>query len=358
MTDRPIQAAVIGYGLAGSVFHAPLIAATPGMQVAGIVTGNSARQSAARRAFPDAAVLSSAEDVWRRRDEFDLAVVAATNRWHVPLAMSAIEARLPVVVDKPLGSSASAARRLIEESEARKVPLTVFQNRRWDGDFRTVQALIAADLLGPIVRFESRFERYRPAPREGAWREKADPEEAGGLLFDLGSHLIDQALVLFGEPAAVYAEQNIRRPGAVVDDDTFVSLSFPDGIQAHLWMSVVTREPGPRFVVGGLRGTYTKLGLDPQEQCLRDGGRPEEPSWGVETPEMWGRLSADITGIHVEGVVETLRGQYEVFYAQVAEALRRGAPLPVNPRDSLRVIEIIEAAQRSATQGQTVALAA
>jgi predicted dehydrogenase len=357
MTDEVIRTAIVGYGLAGAVFHAPLIASTPGMRVAGVVTGNSARQAAARATFPDAAILPSAEDVWQRADEFELVVVAATNRWHVPLALAAVEAGLPVVVDKPLATSSSAARQLIEASEARNVPLSVFQNRRWDGDFRTVQALMASDLLGATVRFESRFERYRLEPRQGAWRESADPQEAGGLLFDLGSHLIDQALVLFGKPRAVYAELNIRRPGAMVDDDTFVSLSFRDGIQAHLWMSVVTREPGPRFVLGGLRGTYTKLGLDPQEPVLRDGGRPGDAMWGVEPAEAWGRISADTGGVHIEGTVETLPGQYEKFYALLAQALRERTPLPVDPRDSLRVLEIIEAARESATRGQTVTLA-
>lgn len=354
MRGNDIRTAVIGYGLAGSVFHAPLIAATPGMRVSGIVTSDSARQAAARRAYPDAAIVPSPDDLWRRAGEFDLVVVASPNSSHVPLALAAIEAGLPVVVDKPLAPSAAEGRRLIEASEERQVLLTVFQNRRWDGDFRTVQALAAADLLGPLVRFESRFERYRPEPREGTWRESPEPDEAGGLLFDLGSHLIDQALVLLGPPWSVYAELNVQRPGARVDDDTFVSLDFGNGVQAHLWMSVVAREPGPRFAVGGLRGMYTKMGLDPQEPFLRDGGRPGDPGWGTEPPEAWGRLSTETGGVHVEGAVETLPGQYEVFYGQLTSALRGDTPVPVNPRDSLRVLEIIEAAKRSAAERTVV----
>lgn len=356
MTEGTIRVAVIGYGLAGQVFHAPLIASTPGMRVSGIVTSNEERQSAARRAYPDAETFSGADSLWERADEFDLVVVATTNRSHVPLALRAIEAGLPVVVDKPLAPSAADARRLIEAAEAREVPLTVFQNRRWDGDFRTVQALARADLLGTLVRFESRFERYRAAPRPGAWRERPEPEEGGGLLFDLGSHLIDQAVVLLGRPRAVYAEINVRRPEALVDDDTFVSLDFDSGVQAHLWMSVVTREPGPRFVVGGLTGTYTKIGLDLQEPLLKAGGRPGDAEWGLEPREAWGRVSADIGGVHVEGAVETLPGQYECFYSGLAGALRTGTEVPVNARDALRTIEIIEAAQQSAAELRGVPL--
>jgi predicted dehydrogenase len=357
MRDREIRTAIIGYGLAGSVFHAPLIATTPAMRVSAVVTGNPDRQAAARTAFPDAEIYSDCEQLWRRAEDVELVVVATPNRVHVPLAMRSIESGVAVVVDKPLAPSAAEGRRLIEAAEARRVPLTVFQNRRWDGDFLTVQALIDDEVLGPLARFESRFERYRPRPREGAWRERPEPEEAGGLLFDLGSHLIDQALVLLGEPRAVYAEVNIRRPGAVVDDDTFVSLDFVNGLQAHLWMSVVTREPGPRFVVAGLRGTYTKLGLDPQEPFLRDGGRPGDPSWGLEPPEAWGTISTEIGRVHVEGSVETLAGQYEAFYAGVAASLRGEGPLPVDPRDSLRILEVIEAARRSASERTVVSLA-
>jgi predicted dehydrogenase len=356
MDVSEIRTAIIGYGLAGSVFHAPLVAATPGMRVSGIVTGNPSRQEEARSAFPQAAVLPSADDLWEQAGDFDLVVVATPNRSHAPLALRSIEAGVPVVVDKPLAASAVDGRRLIEAAENHGVPITVFQNRRWDGDFRTVRALVEADLLGPLVRFESRFERYRPAPREGAWRERPEPEEAGGLLFDLGSHLIDQAVQLLGEPVSVYAEMAMRRPGAAVDDDTFVSLDFASGVQAHLRMSAVARDAAPRFVVGGLRGMYTKMGLDPQEQCLKDGGRPGDPGWGVETPEDWGRITTDTGGLHLEGSLETLPGQYEAFYAQVAAALREGAPLPVNPRDSLGVLEIIEAARVSASERAVVPL--
>src|SRR5712692_8461760 len=197
-SDKPLRVAIIGYGLAGAVFHAPLLAATPGMIVAAIVTSQPERRERAQHDFPQAEVLSSAEDLWRNPARYDLVVVAAPNRAHVSLGLAALQAGLPVVIDKPIAASVADAERLMAASKSAGKLLTVFQNRRWDNDFLTVQQLLAADLLGPITRFESRFERYSAAPRPDAWREFSAPGEAGGLLYDLGSHLIDQALQLFG----------------------------------------------------------------------------------------------------------------------------------------------------------------
>jgi predicted dehydrogenase len=175
-------------------------------------------------------------------------------------------------------------------------------------------------------------------------------------LYDLGSHLIDQALVLFGWPKCVYAEVEKRRPGAQVDDDTFVALHFASGVQAHLWMSAVTRIPGPRMRISGLRGTYEKWGLDPQEDALRSGMRPGDPGWGLEARERWGRLSTDVSGIPIDGVVEMLPGAFERYYALLRDALITGGPPPVNPADAVATLHIIEAAQQSAHEGRIVEL--
>ena len=349
-TIRSTRVAIIGYGLAGAVFHAPLISSTPGMAVAAIVTSNPERQEQAQRDFPKAVILSSAGQLWRDPTLYDLVVVATPNRSHLPLGIAAMNAGLPVVIDKPLSASVSSAEQLISTSERTGKLLTVFQNRRWDNDFLTIRRLLAADLdlLGTITRFESRFERYRATPRQGAWRELPGKEEAGGLLFDLGSHMIDQAMHLFGQPAQVYAEVEKRRPGALVDDDTFVAMRFANGVHAHLWMSAVTRIPGPRIRISGLRGTYEKWGVDPQEDALRTGMRPGDPDWGLEPREKWGRLSTDIGGIHIDGPVEMLPGAYEQYYALLREALVTGGPPPVDPRDAVAVLQVIEAAQQSA----------
>jgi predicted dehydrogenase len=350
----PLRVGIIGYGLAGTVFHAPLVAATPGMTVAAIVTGNPERQANARRDYPAATVYATTEELFAQPSQLDLVVVATPNRAHVSLGIAALEAGLPVVIDKPLAPSVSEAERLIATAERTKKLLTVFQNRRWDNDFLTVRQLIAADLLGPVIRLESRFDRFRPAPKAGAWRERPEPEEAGGLLFDLGAHLIDQALVLFGMPLSVYAEVDNRRSGAVVDDDTFVALRFANGQVAHLWASVVPRTPGLRLRVIGLRGVYEKQWLDPQEDALRSSSRPGDVGWGHEPRERWGHLATEVGGLVVESVVESLPGSYETYYALLRDALLSGDQPPVDPAESLAALRVIEAARESARTGTTI----
>jgi len=349
-----LRAGIIGYGLAGAVFHAPLIASTPGMRVAAIVTSDAERQAQARRDFPGAAIHATAPELLADPSTLDLVVVAAPNRLHVSLGLAALGAGLPVVIDKPLAPSVAAGEELLAAAERTGKLLAVFQNRRWDNDFLTARRLIAADLLGQVVRFESRYERFRPEPKPGAWRERPDPEEAGGLLFDLGAHLIDQALLLFGPPISVYAEVDVRRPGALVDDDVFMALRFASGQMAHLWMSALPRLLAPRLRVVGLRGVYEKHGIDPQEDALRRGERPGGAEWGREPREHWGRLATETGGIAFDGQVETLPGSYETFYAALRDALTSGGPPPVDPRDALAVLRVIAAARASACTGATI----
>ena len=353
----PLRVAILGYGLAGAVFHAPLVATTPGMTVAGIVTSAPERQARARRDYPNATIFASADDLWPHAEQFDLVVIATPNRAHLPLGLAALDAKLPIVIDKPVTPSAADAERLIAAARQAGKLFTVFQNRRWDNDFLTLRQLLAADVLGPITRFESRFERYRPEVAPDAWREFAAPEEAGGLLFDLGAHLIDQAMVLFGAPLRVYAEVDRRRHGAQVDDDTFVALECAGGVRAHLWMSVTAPRLAPRYRLSGLRGAYEKDGLDPQEAALQAGMRPGDPAWGHEPRERWGRLTTMIGGMRVEGTVETQPGAYEQFYALVRDALVSGGPAPVDPSEALAALRVIEAARESARTGTVVSLA-
>jgi predicted dehydrogenase len=357
MTETsPLRVGIIGYGLAGAVFHAPLVASTSGMAVAAIVTSDPERQARARSDYPDAAIHATAETLLADPTLLDLVVVATPNRVHAPLGIAALEAGLPVVIDKPIAPSVNDAERLIATAQRTGKLLTVFQNRRWDNDFLTIRRLIAADLLGPITRLESRFDRFRPALKAGAWRERPEPEEAGGLLFDLGAHLIDQALLLFGPPVSVYAEVDIRRVGAVVDDDTFVALRFAGGQAAHLWGSVIPRKAGPRFRLVGLRGVYEKHWLDPQEAALRTGSRPGDEGWGREPREQWGRLTTEVGGLAVESLVETFPGSYETFYALLRDALLSGGHPPVDPAESLAALRVIEAARESAHTGTTIRL--
>ncbi|HVE68932.1 MAG TPA: Gfo/Idh/MocA family oxidoreductase [Solirubrobacteraceae bacterium] len=250
-------------------------------------------------------------------------------------------------MDKPMAATSRDARRLADEAERRNLVLTVFHNRRWDGDFLTVRRLRDEGRLGDVARFESRFDRWRPEVAAGRWRELADPADAGGLLFDLGSHLVDQAIELFGPPASVYAEVTARRPGAAVDDDVFVALEHP-GVRAHRWASVVAGEPGPRFRVLGLEAAYVKAGLDPQEAALREGARPGDADWGRDARD--GRL---VAGERCE-TVETERGAYESFYAGLVSSLREDVAPPVSPGDAVRVVEVLEAARRSAAEACVV----
>ena len=347
----PIRVALLGYGLAGAVFHAPLIATVEGLELAAIVTRDDERRSRARRDHPAADLLESAEEVWTRADGFDLVVVAAPNRFHVPLARAAVVAGFAVVVDKPLAASADEARRLVREAGERGVMLTVFQNRRWDGDFLTVRGLLEEGELGEVERFESRFERWRPE-LSGGWRESAEPVDAGGLLYDLGSHLVDQALCLFGPAALVYAELDRRRPGAETDDDTFVAVTHQSGVRSHLWMSAVAAQPGPRFRVTGRSAAYVKYGLDVQEELLRAGRRPDDRLWGREPAASWGLLGA---GEQVRPV-PTVPGAYQRFYEGVVLALRESAPPPVDPDAVVRGLEVLDAAKISAREQRVVLL--
>lgn len=343
-----LRVGLIGYGLGGEVFHAPLIDATDGMTLASIVTSNRERGARARERYPRTRIFDRSEQLWDAADSHDLVVVCTPNRFHIPLGSAALDAGLPIVVDKPLAPNSAEAEKLVVAAEEKGLLFSVFQNRRWDGDFLTVKRLIAEGAMGPIARFESRYERWRPEPKPDAWRERGAPEEAGGLLFDLGSHLVDQALVLFGKPTHVYAEIDRRRAGVEVDDDSFVALTHAGGVRSHLWMSVLARLLGPRFRVLGLKGAFEKHGLDPQEDALAAGAIPgASPKWGTEPSQEWGTLA---TGDE-ERKVETAPGTYQSYYAGVAESLRTGAPPPVDPRDSVLGLRVLEAAMRSVRSG-------
>jgi predicted dehydrogenase len=353
MTDspRPLRVGLLGYGLAGRVFHAPLIAACPDLVLATVVTRDPERRAALRAVHPDAEVLDAPEQLWERAGSLDLVVVATPNRSHASLARAALQAGLPVVVDKPFATSAAEARALIEEARVRGRRLTVFQNRRWDGDFLTLRKLISEGALGAVHRLESRFERWNPVLRPG-WRESRNPADAGGLLFDLGPHLIDQAVQLFGPVRAVYGELDSRREDAVTDDDAFVALTHASGVRSHLWMSKVAAQRAPRFRVLGDRATFVKYGLDGQESAMAIGVGPGAEGWGEEPADRWGFLGEEDTA----QPVATVPGNYPAFYAAVAAALRSDAPLPVDPADAVTGLEIIEAARASAEHGRVVQL--
>jgi scyllo-inositol 2-dehydrogenase (NADP+) len=344
-----LRVGVLGYGIAGAVFHAPLIASTPGLVLDSVVTRNPERQEQVRRDHPDATVVETAFALWERRP--DLVVVATPNRTHVPLALAAVEAGIPVVVDKPFAPAVGEGQRLLDRARELGVLLTVFQNRRWDADALTVRRLLDEGVFGTVSRFESRYERWRPALRDN-WRELADAGEAGGLLYDLGSHLVDQALHLFGPVRSVYAELDSRRAGSAVDDDAFVALTHESGVRSHLWVSALTAQLGPRFRVLGAEAGFTKYGMDVQEDALRAGGRPGDAGWGEEPRSQWGMLGLGDSSRQVPSEP----GAYQEFYAGVERALRGDGPVPVEPAEAVAALVVLEAARRSASTGTVVRL--
>lgn len=372
---KMIRTAIIGYGLAGKVFHGPLIAATPSMEVTAVVTSNAGRQVAAKTDFPGATIYDSDEVIYECSEEFDLVVLATPNGVHAQQAINAMNAGLAVVVDKPFATNSADCQKMIDLQKTTGVMLTVFHNRRWDNDFLTIEKIIKEKTLHPVCRFESRFERYRPVVDPKKWRESSI-ESGGGLLFDLQSHLIDQACHLFGTPKTVYAEVRNRRPDASADDDTFVALSFGSGgdkegagtpgvdaagangasIDAHLWTNVVSAIRAPRFRILAVNGSFEKYALDPQEDALRAGSRPGSPGWGVEDEKFSGELAVvkPDNSFVVSSTVPSVPGCYEQFYSKVAESIKNGTPPPVDPADALRTIKIIEAAKRSSQKKEIV----
>jgi scyllo-inositol 2-dehydrogenase (NADP+) len=336
---------IIGFGLAGEVFHAPLVDWVDGLEVAAVVTSDPERSARAAAGYPAAQVVATADELWPL---VDAVVVATPNRSHVPLGLAAVERGLPVVIDKPIAPYLADAKRLVEAAEGKGVLLTVFQNRRWDGDFLTARRLL--DRVGAVGRFESRYERWRPE-LEGGWRQRGDPGEGGGLLLDLGSHLVDQALVLLGPVRGVYAELD-RRRGAEVDDDSFLALRHESGARSHLWMSAVAPLHGRRLRVNGAKGGIETSDLDPQEDQLAAGLRPGDSGYGlVEGSAVLVANEGGDDGLH-----ELETGAYERFYAGFRDALDGGAPPPVDPHDALASMRVIEAARRSHATGSVIAI--
>ena len=287
-----------------------------------------------RDGYPDAEVLGSAGEVWKRADDHDFAVIATANDSHAPLARAAIEAGLATVVDKPLAPSAAEASDLTDLAEERGVLLTVYHQRRWDSDFLTLKRLIADGELGEVFRFESRFERWRPEAPAGAWRFDTPREQGGGVLLDIGSHLADQALHLFGPAADVHGDVH-RRRGTPADDDAFVSIRHESGTLSLLWASEVAADPGPRLRALGSKGAFIVEGRDSQEEALRAGRRPDEDDWGMVPEERWGRLVRGDESVSVEPE----RGAWPEFYRLLA-----AGEAPVSPREAVAALEALEAA--------------
>lgn len=340
MNDKPIRTALIGFGTSGRVFHAPFIDADGDYSLDMIVTRDPSRVADTKSRYPESLPLATPKELWDRADELDLVVIGSPNSSHFELADAALEAGLDVVVDKPFVVRVDDGRRLIAKAKQLGRKLAVFQNRRWDGDFLTVRDLVESGELGSIRRFESRFEWWKPAP-PASWKTEARVEDGGGILFDLGPHVVDQAIQLFGAAELVHAEVS-RCRDVSADDDVFLALRHRSGLISHLWMSAVIPLPGPRFNIVGSRAGYRSWGLDPQEPSLIGGAHPGDAGFGELHEDRWGTLHTDDHSVRVP----SRRGDYGEFYRRLAGAIRRGGELPVDPDDAQRVLEIIDAAHR------------
>ena len=337
------RVALIGYGLGGASFHAPLIATTPGLALTSIVTSNPERRAQATRQHPNARVVADVEWLWQNAAQHDLVVISTPNSSHVPLALQALANGLPVVIDKPFAPTVAEARRVIDAARDRNLWVSPYHIRRWDSEYLTARRLMEQGSLGQVLRFESRLERWRPQPK-GGWREDGSKQAAGGVLYDLGSHLIDQALQLFGPVTHVHAELDCRRSGLTTDDDVFLALTHRSGVRSHLWANYLAAHPGPRLRILGTRAAFVKQHADPQEAVLRAGGSPADPGWGEEPPERWGLLSDGTR----DQPVKSERGAFQSYYAGIVATLQGAAAPPVDPVDAVAGLEIIEAAQRQA----------
>jgi predicted dehydrogenase len=332
---------LVGYGFGGRYFHAPLLASAPDIDFAGVVTRSPDRRAELAKDHPGVAAHDSLRAL--AADGVQAVAISTPADTHIPLALEAVGLGMAVVVDKPFALDAAEARTAIEAAEQAGVPLSVYQNRRWDSDLLTVRRLIDTGALGDISRFESRFERFSPDP--------GPPAAGGGNLRDFGAHLVDQALLLFGPAEHVYARMGARR---TLDNDFFISIVHTGGAESQLWGSWVQGAPGPRFRVTGTTGTYIVDGVDGQEADLIAGRTPatEGDRWGAEPESRWGRLYRGGPG----EPVPTERGRWDTYYPAFAAAVRGDAPVPVDPWDVLRNIEVLDAARASATTGTTISL--
>ena len=348
-----VRVGLIGFGLAGQAFHAPVIRGVPEMELACIVERRSSR---AREKYPDVRLARTVEELLADK-EIQLCVIATPNDSHFELARTCLLAGRDVVVDKPFAPTLRESEELVRLAAACGRLITVYQERRWDGDFETVKKIVQSGRLGTIVEYECRFDRFRPEPKANAWRERAD-QPAAGILFDLGPHVIDQALVLFGEPRAITASAFCERETSRVDDSFDVCLEYSNsgaGLRAMARARIIAFAPGPHFLIHGTKGSFLKYGTDPQEARLRGEDLPRGTDWGAdwgeEAESFWGTLS--LVG-EPSVKVKTERGDYRGFYANVRDAIEKKAPLEVTPQQALRTMRAVMLGHKSSRERRTV----
>ena len=343
-----INVGLIGFGLAGRAFHAQVISRTPGLRLAAILqrTGDEAA-----KAYPDAKIVRTLDELLALPD-IRLIVIATPNETHAPFARAALASGHDVVVDKPFTTSYAEAVELVNFAEKSGRFLTVYQNRRYDGDFQAIRELVAAGTLGRIVRFETHYDRFRPNFKPNAWREKAAP--GAGILFDIGPHVIDHAMILFGKPEAVTADVRIERQGGLADDGFDIVFHYPDNMRAVLSSSILAAVQRPRFLLFGTNGAFVKQTVDPQENNLRFGKIPAKGSWGAEPIENWGVLTLTDGTNTMQRSIPSGSGDYRDFYANVRDVLEGKAEPFVSLPWALDVMRLLELCRASSEQQRTL----
>lgn len=337
---KNLSVGLIGYGLGGQAFHAPFIDATKGLQLSLIRETKPERIKLIRQRYPATEIVSSTEELLMDED-IDVVVITTPNEFHFSLARHALLAGKHVVVDKPFTITTKEAEILIKLSQKVDKKITIYQNRRWDSDFRTVHKIVQHKTLGQLVEVEIHFDRYRPAPKE-SWKETSRP--GNGILYDLGPHLIDQALVLFGLPKEIQADIRVQRDKGQAPDYFELQFFYPN-LKVILKAGNLVAAPVPHYILHGTAGSFIKYGLDVQEAALRNGTTPQnEPLWGQEPEELWGTF-------YRQGKkpkkIESETGDYGIFYQNLIHAIIDGKPLAVKPEEAKQVVSLIEMAQLS-----------
>lgn len=355
-TTPAIRVLLFGFGLAGRVFHAPLVTSVDEMSLDAIVTSDAERVAQARAAVPGAAIIATSDAALERAADFDLAIIAGANVTHLPLSLACLERGLHVVIDKPVAPDAESARRIADAAAAAGRQVFPFQNRRWDSDYLTLRAALASQPIGAVHRLESRIERMRPALK-GGWRESTAPEAMGGVLLDFGAHLVDQAIELLGPVWAVHAEARSTRFPGTSDDDAQFTLRHVNGAVSYLVGSQAAAFAGPRFTALGTSGGVRIQGSDTQEDALKSGRRPVDGEWGIEAADFFAEVRVmDGTGAPVDTHLPMQAGHWDAYYPGVASAIREQGPAPVPFVDAIANMRVLDAAAQSALTGEQVIL--
>lgn len=344
---QKIRVGIIGFGLSGAVFHAPFVTTIEGYELVKVVTSTNAVK--VQQKYPSVQVLSTTDELINDPD-IDLVIIGSPNITHHTLTKQALQAGKHVVVEKPFVNYYSEAVDLIKTAEEGNRVLSVYQNRRWDGDFLTVKKVLESGLLGEVNTFESHFDRYRPDVTE-RWREQ--PLPGSGIWFDLGAHLIDQAVQLFGLPQTIFADAFPQRQNSKTVDYFHAVLGY-DKLRVILHSGTIMKKPGPRYQIHGSKGSLIKHGLDPQEDTLKAGGLPGEPGWGKDAENLYAEIFLEINDLNVSGKIETLPGCYENYYQGILKAITEGAPVPVTAQEAANIIKIIELGMISSQEQRVV----